>query len=320
MNYAVRVCLCGALLNLGGCLEPGSVQDSYELAAQGVYTGALSAGSDLALIGSLNHGASLWSTRDHARLFDWQHRAGEFADLVAGAFSPDGTRAVTADPRTLVVWDTRSGEATASWTTPGSTLSVALADDGRVLMGLTDHSAVLFDAQSGAHLETFLHEGTVGSVALSADGRWALTGSDDESAVLWDTDSGSAVHRLPQDNPVRVVALSEAGRYAFTAAQGRAVTVWRGADGEPSLVLSERNPGVTSARFSRDERFLLVGYVNRLVELWDLTTGRRVQRWHTAPGNPWNATGGAVLALGFGPANRYYALAGDGRLLQLQRS
>ncbi len=301
-------------------MEPAAVSGSYELAAQGAYTGALSTGSELALIGSMNHGASLWSTRDPARLFDWQHRPGDFADLVAGAFSPNGTRAVTADPRTLVVWDTATGEATASWATPGTTLSVALADDGRVLMGMSDHSAVLFDAHSGAHVHTFLHQGTVGSVALSADGRWALTGSDDESAVLWDTGSGAAVHRLPQDNPVRVVALSKNGRYAFTASQSRAVTVWQGADGEPTLVLTDSNPGVTSARFSPDERYLLVGYVNRVVELWDLTTGRQLERWHTAPLRPWQNHGGAVLALGFGPAERYFALAGDGRLLQLQGS
>lgn len=312
---AILLLLLPAALSGCGAPSPGA---AYELAAQGLYAGALSARSELALVGSLNHGASLWRTAEHARLFNWNHQQGEFAQLVAGAFSPDGTRAVTTDPRTLAVWDTASGTSLAYWTTPGAARDVAITDDGRVLMGLADHSAVLFDSASGRHLQTLLHQGPVGSVALSEDGRWALTGSDDSFAVLWDTASGSAVHRLAHVNPVRVVAVSAQGRYLFTASQGREVRVWDGAGGEPLLQIAERNPGVTSARFSPDERLLLIGYLNRRVELWDLSSGARVQRWDAGARNPWHPTGGAVLAVGFSPSpQRFYALAGDGRLLTL---
>jgi WD40 repeat protein len=303
-----------------GCSPAPGHSDALEMAAQGLYAGALSPRSELALVGSLNHGASLWRTADRARLYNWNHRQDERAALVAAAFSADGSRAVTTDPRTLVVWDTQSGSALASWATPGTVLDVALARDGRrVLMGLDDHSAVLFDAESGSHLHTLLHDGVVGSVALSADGRWALTGSDDGAAVLWEAGSGDAVHVLEHDNPVRVVALSAAGRYAFTASQGRRVAVWNGATGERLLSLAERNRGVTAARFSPDERFLLVGYVNRAVELWDVVTGQRVQRWHLDGRHAWRPP--AVLAVGFSASpERFYALAGDGRLLELRRS
>lgn len=304
---------------LWGCGGPPPPSASYELAAQGLYAGALSGESSLALVGSLNHGASLWHTGDHARVFNWNHEAGRFSELVAAEFSPDGTRAVTTDPRTLVVWDTASGDALVYWTTPATALDVALGNDGRVLMGLSDHSAVLFDAASGAHLETFLHDGVVGSVALSADARWALTGSDDETAVLWDTASGEAVHRFRQDNPVRAVALSAAGRYAFVASQSRLAAVYDGASGDRALVLDERNRGITTARFSADERWLLVGYVNRSVELWDVVAGRRVHGWRTARRSPWYNNGAAVIDVGFsGSPQRFFALAGDGRLLELR--
>lgn len=308
-------------LLLSACGGRGSPQAAYELAVQGVYTGALSEHSQLAVVGSLNHGASLWRTSEHVRLFDWNHREDEYSDLVATAFAPDGTRAVTSDPRTLVVWDTATGEALAFWATPGAARDVALAADGRVLIGLSDHSAVLFDAGNGDHLHTLLHEGVVGSVALSDDGRWALTGSDDNSAVLWNAATGDAVHRLRHDSPVRVVAMSSEGRYLFTASQGSRVAVYNGADGRQVLLLDERNRGVTSARFSDDERLLLVGYVNRAVELWDVTTGRRLERWYAGSRNPWRNTGSAVLAVGFAAtAGRYFALSGDGRLLELRRS
>lgn len=151
---------CAGLLVLallGGCSD-SAPRNSYELAAQGIYTGSLSADSQTALIGSLNHGASLWR-KDHERLYNWSHEAGEVSDLVAAGFAPDGRQAVTIDPRTLVVWDTASGAALAYWTTPAAVMDVTLLPAGRgVLMGLKDHSAVLFDATSGDHLQTLLHE------------------------------------------------------------------------------------------------------------------------------------------------------------------
>lgn len=311
------ICLAAA-----GCDRSDAPAASYEMAAQGVFSAALSSDSELSLIGSLNHGGSLWRNTSHERLFGWNHQANEFSPLVAVAFSADGTRAVTTDPRTLVVWDTASGNALAYWTTPAAVLDVALVAGGsQVLMGLEDHSAVLFDAGSGRHLHTFLHDGVVGAVDASLDGRWALTGSDDETAVIWNLQTGAPVHRLQHDNPVRVVALSARGSYAFTASQGRRVAVWDGQTGQPLLTLSEHNEGVTSARFSADERYLLVGYVNRRVALWDLSTGKRLHEWRTRARNPMHPTGAAILAVGFSSSpSRFFALAGDGRLVELRLS
>lgn len=305
-----------------GCSDDRLPSASFDLAAQGVFTAALSEGSELTLIGSLNHGGSLWRNSGNERLFNWNHKQGEFSQLVAANFSVEGTRAVTADPRTLVVWDTASGAALAFWTTPSAAMDVALGPGGTlVLMGLEDHSAVIFNAETGDHVHTLLHEGVVGSVAISADGRWAVTGSDDETAVLWDLSNGEPVHKLAHDNPVRVVALSASGRMIFTASQNRAVTVWNGADGTPLHRLSKTNTGITSARFSKDERYLLLGYVNRNIELWDAANGRLLESWDAKARNPWHPTGAAIRAVGFSSSpDRFYALAGDGRLLEFRRS
>ena len=294
----------------------------HELAAQGIYTGALSINGDLSLIGSLNHGASLWRNADHERLYDWNHQSGEYATLVSTAFSPDGTHAVTADPRTLVVWDTRSGESLAYWTTPTTARDVAILDSGAaVLMGLDDHSAVLFDAQSGTHRRTLLHGGVVGSVDIRVDGTLGLTGSDDHSAVLWDLNTGAAIYRFDCGNPVRESALSATGRFVFTAAQGAAVTLWDGTRGTRLFDLHTRNPGVTSARFAYDENTLLIGYVNRIVELWDTRSGSLLQRWNIGANNRWRPTGGAVLAVAFNiRSGGFLALTGDGRLVELRGS
>lgn len=318
-----RTGLVWIALALGsGCDSGEAPSATWDLAAQGLYTASLSDNGTLALVGSLNHGGSLWRTTDHERLFDWNHKAGQFSDLVAVAFSPDGQRAVTTDPRTLVLWDTTTGESLGFWATPGPVASVALGPDGRtVLMGLKDHSAVVFDAVSGAYRQTLLHEGEVVSVDVSRDGRIAITGSADETARLWDLTSGTQLQRLALGNPARLVRISGSGRQVFTAAQGRSVQVWDAQTGSPTFELTAHNRGVMAAAFSDDETRLLVGYVNRTIELWDLTTHSRIARWRTEARNAWHETGAAVLAVGFGAApDTFWALSGDGRMVQLRQS
>lgn len=297
---------------VSGCSN--DAEQSISLAAQGVYAAALSENGELALIGSMNHGASLWRRNSHERLFSWNHAEGEFTTLVSTAFSPDGNRAATCDPRTLVVWDTQSGKDMAFWGLPAAALDVALDNTGRkVLLGLEDHSALVFDAANGAHLHTFLHEGAVGSVTLNHAATVALTGSDDETARLWDLATGTERFRLSHNNPVRTVALSADGTLAFTASQNQRVRVWDATTGTAVRTLYERNPGITSARFSADGSLLLLGLVNRTVELFVVASGQRAQRWQLSSSKPLQTSGRSVLDVAFAARDgQYFSLSGSG--------
>jgi len=316
--------LCLALAT--GCSNEAPDR-SWELASQGFYTAALSQRADLAVVGSLNHGASLWRMADIERLYNWSHQSGEFAQLVAAGFSPDASRAVTTDPRTLVMWDTDTGQAINYWATPGAVLDVAVLNDNQhVLVGLEDHSALLVNAQEGAYQHTFLHQGQVGSVAVDQQGTTALTGSDDNTAVLWSLNTRAPLHTFVHDNPVRKVALSPQGNYSFTAAQGDLVAVWDNNTGQMMYSLHNGiNHGAVSASFSADESQLVVGYANRQVALYDTRTGQRLKLWDSGTRHPMRATGAAIVEVAFASGVNQQgvsilALAGDGRLLELRIS
>lgn len=309
-----------SLALLAGCSD--DVFKSHRLAAQGLYTGALSADGKFALIGSMNHGSSLWQTADFERIYNWNHSPEGFTDLTTSAFAPDGSKAVTAQARDLVVWDTKTGKDLAYWGSPGSLLSVALASSGRqLLLGMQDHSAVLIDPTSGHHLRTLMHEAPVGAVALGLEGKYALTGSDDETAVLWDLTTGTALRTLKHDNSVRVVAMSATGRYLFTAAQARQAVLWDGTTGEAIHEIEDRNPGILSATFSADENLLLLGYVNREVTLWSTQSKRLLGSWHIGAENALHTQGGAVMAVGYTQdPGVFLAITSDGRLSELRSS
>lgn len=303
------------------CSDTGKPSGSWEIAAQGLFSGALSGDAEFAVVGSLNHGASLWGTAEHERLFNWRHQNGQFVELASAAFSPDGSRAVTTDPGTLVLWNTATGESLGYWATPGAVLDVALfADNRNILLGLDNHSALVFDATNGAYRQTLIHEGPVGAVAVNPVAPFALTGSEDFTAVYWNLDNAQPVHIYQHDSPVRAVALSSTGRYAFTAAQGSLVAVWDNRMGTlVHKIHNGLNHGVVSARFSDDERFLAVGYTSREVALYEISTGERVRSWDTGVRGQMHARGGTVLAIAFSTrSNALLALTGDGRLLGFQ--
>ena len=317
----MRILLFLALIGLASCSGKESPSRSWDVAAQGVFTGELSNAGDMLIVGSLNHGASLWRTPEHERLFNWSHETGEFTELVAAGFSPDATRAITTDPRTLVLWDTTTGEALSYWATPGAVLDVAVFNDNRLaLLGLDNHSALVFDAETGDYQQTLLHQGVVGTVDVSMDGQMALTGSDDNTAVLWNLNQGEAVHTFKHDNPVRAVALSASGNLSFTAAQGDLVAIWDNNTGQKLHELHNGiNHGVMTGRFSADERLLVIGYTNRQVGLVDVATGSRIKTWDPGTKHAMSRNGATVLAVGFNERN-VIALTGDGRLLELRPS
>jgi len=290
---------------------------NLRVAAQGIYAGAIDTSGQQALVGSLNHGASLWRLSDGERVFDWRHRADDYAEIVAAALSDDGRFAVTTEPRNLILWDTRSGEARGYWGSPGAILDAAALPDGRtVLIGMDDHSALLFDAVDGSYLATLQHKGPVYSVALDRDARVAMTTSEDHTAALWSLPDGNLLHRLQADNPVRQGALASDASLAFTATQAGTLKLWDARTGTLQQQLSVNRRGVTRARFIADDRQLLVGYVNGEIEIWNTATGELLRELTVPLRNPYRATGNAIAALGYDSnKRRVLALVGDGQLV-----
>lgn len=291
---------------------------SVPLAAQGIYTGVLSDDGRFAVVGSLNHGASLWRCREHERVYSWNHGDGEFTALTAAAIAADSSHAVTADPRTLVVWDIATGAADAFWATPSSVLDLAIDNSGRrVLMGLEDHSAVLFDADNGSHLLTLLHEGPVTRVAMSTDNQIGMTASEDGSARIWDLNDGALKLRVDASGPIRTAALSSDGRWLLVAARNAELDLYDVANTRRQARLRKANPGVISARFSPTGDVLALGLVNREALLFDTNTGRELQSLKLPTKPSLGGGGRAIHDLAFGDGGTLYAMSGDGVLSTL---
>ncbi|MFT7651649.1 MAG: WD40 repeat protein [Limisphaerales bacterium] len=109
------------------------------------------------------------------------------------------------------------------------------------------------------------------------------------------------------DDPARTWALTSQGIYSAAVSNSGEL-----------VVIGSLNHGVISARFSSDETLLAVGHTNRLISLYDVPSGRLLQKWDPGTRHAMRATGAAVIEVGFSSDNRtLLAVTGDGRLLEL---
>jgi len=325
---ALHYCLLGLLLALQACEQAEPPVHSLEVAAKGLHAAALADNGSLAVVGSIHHGGSFWRIQSEERLFNWNHSKGDYTTVIAADISSDNRWALTADPATMVLWNTASGEGTRYWSAPGEILDAELGPGASVaLLGLSDHSAVLFDIQRGGIEQTLMHGDRVLSVAISEDGRLGLSGSEDYNACSWNLSNGKSLACLKHDNAVQLVALSPDGSLALSVSKYDRALIWHPHNGEliGELPLRaerlKRGLSFTAATFSPDNTLLLTGRPDETVQLWEIPQLIEVARWKLPKRNKWKPTSAAVLALAFSPVkNLFYAAASNGFIHQLKRT
>jgi len=111
----------------------------------------------------------------------------------------------------------------------GPVNSAAFSPDGtRIVTASWDNTARLWDAASGREIAALKgHEGPVHSAAFSPDGTRIVTASDDRTARVWDVASQRAIATLAgRDGAVNSAAFSPDGTRAVTASNESTARIW----------------------------------------------------------------------------------------------
>ena len=117
--------------------------------------------------------------------------------MTSAAFSPDGSRIVTAsEDNTARIWDAATGkEITVLRGHEDAVSSAAFSPDGsRIVTASWDKTARIWDAATGKEITVLRgHANFVYSAAFSPDGTRIVTASADKTARIWDAATGKEI-------------------------------------------------------------------------------------------------------------------------------
>jgi WD40 repeat protein len=203
---------------------------------------------------------------------------GHEAQVIAAAFSGDGSRVITASwDGTARLWDALTGEQLHLF--PGRehwSQSAAFSPDGRrVVIARDDNTARVWDAISGEEQHALSgHEELVHSVAYSGDGSRLVTASEDGTSRVWDAASGEQLVALRgHDSVVWSAAFSADATHIVTASHDRTARVWTATGGEELHVLQGHEEAVKSAVFSLDGSSVVTASDDKTARIWDAVGG-----------------------------------------------
>lgn len=283
------------------------------LAKQGLLSGVISDAGDMALIGSIHHGGSLWDINKKERLFNWNHESGKMSSIRAVSISKDGSRAVTCVEDSLVLWDTMSGKYKEFWQADDRILSIELNSKGnRALMGLRDGTVSYFDLDKGQALYNFKHLAEVRKVSISKDGKIGISASDDKSIKVYDLEQGTEIHTKILSNQIKTIAISDSGSLVFATAQREDSIIW---DIEQDKIIYKKHNRVTnytSADFSDNEKQLSLGsFTGEIIRL-DIKTGKVIQKWQAKPRQAYGSAASKSILHLVDKGQTIHALTSDG--------
>jgi WD40 repeat protein len=215
---------------------------------------------------------ALSANREHSVL------AGHGVPVLQAAFSPDGSRIVTASAdKTARVWDAATGKALAVLRGHDDLVSSAeFSPDGKYIVTASrDQTARLWDAADGTEIATMRgHKGHVRRARFSPSGDTIVTASNDHTAILWETPTGEMINVLRgHSDRVRAVAFSPDSRHIVTGSLDLTVRLWDAATGEETAVLSGHQFLIRAVAFGPKSERVVTASLDGTARLWDTADG-----------------------------------------------
>lgn len=208
------------------------------------------------------------------------------------SITPDGSQAVVVINGNPLVYDLEEQKVTAVYDHHAdyALIALALRDGEHALSAGEDHSLHLWRLADAGTVQVFQgHNGTVASLALTPDGILAASGdrkdgtsAADPGLFIWDLKASPPEPRMqPHHAEIASLTLSSDGTRAVSTAEGDQPRLWSIPTGEHLCSLEGQDTTIVNAFFHSDLKRLTALTGTRLIQTWDLETGKVLTRLGT---------------------------------------
>ena len=196
------------------------------------------------------------------------------------------------DEETVLVRETTTGNAIASYRHPGSVRAFAVSPDGSNVLTGNDSGAQLWGAATGEPLfAPFEHVGGVWTVAFSADGEQMITGGFGGTVQLRDVSSGTLIGD-PLELGTRVWGTTfspDSSKFAV-ACGDKVVRLCDSKFGNIPRAFARHQDEVVAVTFSIDGSLIATGSHDNTVTVWNAFSGKSVSEPMQHNGPIWYPT------------------------------
>jgi WD40 repeat protein len=270
--------------------QRGSINSAaYSLDGTRIVT-ASGALASLKLFETPDNTARIWDATTGKELMVLRGHAGR---VTSAAFSPDGTRVVTASGGGLIlgpvggdgtarIWNSVTGKQIAILDAGGPFTTASYSRDGKRIVTATNGTpllaksdfATIWDATSAAKVIDLQGPGqeySIVSAVFSPDGTRVLTASIDHTARIWNAEDGREILVIRgHDGLVNSAAFSTDGRRIVTASSDKTARVWDAATGNQIALLEGHDDVVNSAAFSPDGNRVITASEDKTARIWNV--------------------------------------------------
>src|SRR5262245_60299105 len=169
-------------------------------------------------------------------------------------------------------------------------LSAAFSPDGsRIVTASTDNTARIWNAATGEEIAVLQgHEHSVMHAAFSPDGSRIVTASIDQTARIWDTATAKEIVVLRgHTQAVNSATFSPDGSRVVTASGDNTARIWNAATGDEVAILGEKQSfgrdkpfygfgTIATAVYSPDGALIVTAEHRGVARIWDAETARQV--------------------------------------------